>query len=157
MKEITINLYSFEELSEKAKEKALSDLSDINTDYPYWEFTYEDAENIGIKLTGFDLQRKSKCDGELITTIQKSIGKVLSEHGETCKTYQIALDYKKELERTTDEEMENLESAYLDEMLQEYHNILDREYDYLISEEAIIETINANDYTFEENGKLRNS
>ena len=156
MKTVSINLYSFDELSEKSKKRALNDLCDINVDYPYWDFTYEDAKNIGIELTGFDLQRKSKCDGELITTIQKSIEKVLSEHGETCKTYQIALDYKKELERATDEEMEGLESAYLDEMLQEYHNILDREYDYLISEEAIIETINANDYTFEENGKLRN-
>ena len=58
-------------------------------------------------MTGSDLQGKSKCDGELITTIQKSIEKVLSEHGETCKTYQIAIDYKKELERVTDEETES--------------------------------------------------
>jgi len=81
-------LYHFDELSEEAKQKAIEGLSDINTDYEWWESTYEDAENIGLKLTSFGLDRMQK------------------------------------------------------------------DYEHLTSSEAIIETIQANEYEFTENGKL---
>lgn len=162
MKTIQVNLYSFDELDEKAKEKVLSDLYDINVDYEWWDFTYEDAANIGLKLTGFDIGRGNYCNGNLTMSIFDSIKKVLSEHGETCETYRTALDYQEELNNLdeTDEnyedELERIEEAYLKDMLENYRIILSDEYDHLTSKEAIIETIDANSYTFEANGKMRN-
>ena len=47
MKTVTINLFNFNELNEKAKEKALNKLRDINLEDNWWQFTYEDAKNIG--------------------------------------------------------------------------------------------------------------
>ena len=57
MKTLTINLYQFSELSDEAKEKAISNLSDINVDFDWWTNTYEDAARIGLKITSFDLDR----------------------------------------------------------------------------------------------------
>ncbi len=85
MKEVTIKLYEFDELSERAQEEAIEKLSDINVDYDWWKYVYEDAERIGLKINEFDLER---------------------------------------------------------------------EYDYLTSGEAIIETIRANEYYFTEDGTL---
>lgn len=44
---------TFDELSESAKEHALNRLGDINVDQGWWDFTYEDAENIGLEITSF--------------------------------------------------------------------------------------------------------
>jgi hypothetical protein len=54
MKTKTINLYEFDELSEQAQQKAIDSLSDLNTDYEWWDCTYEDfhtmAEYFGIDV-----------------------------------------------------------------------------------------------------------
>lgn len=54
MKTILINLYSFEELDEKAKQKALQAYHDLNTDYYWWDFIYDDfvtvCEYLGINV-----------------------------------------------------------------------------------------------------------
>lgn len=53
MKTINIKLYSLSELNETAREKALSELYDINVDYDWWDFAYDDfiaiAKTIGIQ------------------------------------------------------------------------------------------------------------
>jgi len=54
MKTITVNLYSYDELSEKAKEKALEEMKDINTNYDWWDAVYDDAKEIG-KLMGIEI------------------------------------------------------------------------------------------------------
>lgn len=53
MKQVTYTLYTFDELSDKAKQKAIDDY-DYIPDYDWWEHIYEDAELIGMKITGFD-------------------------------------------------------------------------------------------------------
>jgi hypothetical protein len=53
--------------------------------------------------------------------------------------------------------MMELESEFEADLISEYAHMLQREYDYLTSEEAIRETIEANDYDFTEDGKLFNS
>ena len=47
MREKTIKLYQFDELSDKAKETAIKKLYGINIDYGWWEFVYEDVKEIG--------------------------------------------------------------------------------------------------------------
>ena len=54
-------VYKFEELTDEQKEKAIEKLYDINVNYDQWDFTYDDAERIGLKLEGFDIDRGSYC------------------------------------------------------------------------------------------------
>ena len=49
---IRTKVYLFSELSDQAKQKVIEDNYDINVDYEWWESAYEDAANIGLKITG---------------------------------------------------------------------------------------------------------
>jgi len=160
MKIKTIEVYSFDELSDDAKKKAIQKLCDINVDFDWWDSTYEDARNIGIKITGFDIDRKQTVSGEFINSAGETIQDILREHGENCETYKTAMRYKHNFDLASDEtdedELSASEDEFLNDILEDYRIILRNEYEYLTSEEAIIETIKANDYTFTIDGKLEN-
>ena len=66
MRTIEIKAYLFNELSEEAKEKAVQNLSNINVQFDWWHFIYEDAKNIGLKITSFDLYRNKHANGEFL-------------------------------------------------------------------------------------------
>lgn len=161
-KERTILVYEFDELSEEAKEHTLDKLRDINVDYDWWDTTYDDAKQIGLEITSFDLYPKN-ITGKLILELDEVINTILSNHGELCCSYELARRYKEEhtiikiKERfriDCDDELEELEKEFLNDLLQEYLSILEKEHEYLISKEAIIETIKANEYGFDEDGDL---
>ena len=59
-------VYHFNELSDDAKETAIQELSDINVGYEWWQYNFDDAENIGLKITEFELGRNSHCHGDFI-------------------------------------------------------------------------------------------
>lgn len=168
MKTIEIKLYSFEELSKEAQTKVLEKYSDINVDYDWWDSTYEDAERIGLKLTSFALDRNRHATGDFLLSAQEVAANIIRDHGDTCETYKTAqkyLDDSQEIENKytdmEDPERENnlleRDDEFLKELLEDYSIILQGESEYLQSEEAIIETIKANEYTFEENGTMRNA
>ncbi|MBW7893071.1 MAG: hypothetical protein H3C48_19020 [Chitinophagaceae bacterium] len=46
MKQISINLYQFAELSEEAKHTALDSMRDTNIDYEWWDFVYDDFSTL---------------------------------------------------------------------------------------------------------------
>ncbi len=167
MKTKTINLYSFDELSEKAKSKAIENLYDINVNHEWWDSTYEDAKNIGIKITGFDTGRRNDITGEFILSSHEVAANIIRDHGETCetnKTAQTFLDSTNSVQceypdgegEEYESQMMELEDEFLNSILEDYLTILRDEYEYLTSDEAIIETIQANEYTFTEIGKLEN-
>jgi hypothetical protein len=165
MKKITTTLYKFNELPDEVKEKALSNLSDINVDYNWWDSTYEDAKNIGLEITSFDLDRNRHAKGQFIISGINTANRIVKEHGETCETYKTALNFIEEytelsnsgdLEELSDE-LEDIENEFLSSILEDYAIILQRESEYLQSEEAIIETIQANDYSFNLKGEIDNS
>ena len=162
-----IKCYQFDELPDDAKEKALMNLCDINVDYEWWDSVYEDAENIGLKLTGFDLDRNRHATGELIFEPLEVAKAILSDHGEMCDTYQLAKEFKAKYEPKynkwynsvlTDYDLENdldnMAEDFERSLVEEYSVILQKEYEYLTSEEAIIETIRANGYEFDEYGNM---
>jgi hypothetical protein len=170
MRTKTINLYSFNELSEAAKQKAIERLSHINVDYGWWESTYEDAENIGLKITSFDLDRNNHAKGEFNLSAAEVAQNILNNHGENCETYKTASSFLEEFNplfaeymdessehyesSQRDEELVDLESEFLNSLLEDYASMLQREYEYLTSEEAIIDALVANKYEFTEEGKL---
>jgi hypothetical protein len=159
MRTIETTLYKYSELSEAGKQEAIKNLSNINVDFDWWDFTYDDAAEIGIKIEGFDIERGGYIKAEYFCSAMESIKKVLEKHGPDCdttKTAQYFLDLYNEIapEMRDDDWLSDFEDDYLDAMCDCYFTILRDEYEYLTSEKAIIETIEANDYEFTEDGKL---
>lgn len=153
------DVYRFYELSDDAKRKAIEDLYDINVSSDWWDATYYDAENIGCKIHEFDADRNNDirltCDDA-----RKTAGLILENHGEMCDTYKLAEQYRKDFDALTQDEggellhQDELDAEFTRALGEEYLSILRQEYEYLTSEEAIIETIEANEYEFTEDGKL---
>jgi hypothetical protein len=153
MRQVVIALFKFSELSEESKQVAIEKFSDINVDYDWWQWTYGDAENIGLKITSFDLDRKS-ITGELTGAGIDTANKIMSEHGKETETFKTAERYYKQLHEGIDDEISESEEEFLRDLLEDYRIILQKEYDYNTSKEAIIETIEANEYEFTEDGKI---
>lgn len=154
-------VYKFNELPEQARQKALENLYDINVSHNWWEFVYEDAKTIGLKITGFDIDRSNNCSGDWLVSPYEAIKLIKENHGKKCETYKTAMAYAKKfrtLGKDTDGgeriEDEGLEDDFRNSLLEDYRIMLQKEYEYLTSEEAIIKTINANDYDFTEDGKI---
>lgn len=159
-------VYKFDELTEDQRQKAVENLYDINVSYDWWDFIYDDAENIGLKLTGFDIGRGNYAKGHFIISAHQVAANIIRDHGEQCETYKTAQDFLTEVnsrpmpDEDSDEfsdweyEMVEMEKEFLKSLLEDYRIMLSREYDYRTSEEVIIETIKANDYEFTEDGKI---
>jgi hypothetical protein len=186
----------FNELDERTQEKVLEKYSDINTDYDWWDSTYEywkpKLENLGvsnptINFSGF----WSQGDGASFTgqldiieflTATKKISKFRYlvdhvrdnnlwldcniyrndshyVHENTCrvgidehiyvdneKSYDLIVKRVKELE-------EYLEEWRLD-TCHEIYKDLETEYEYQTGKEQIIESLEANEYEFDEDGDI---
>lgn len=163
MRTIRTKVYQFRELSESAKQKAIESNYDINVFSDWWESVYEDAEQIGLKITGFNIDRGSYCTGELQLSAHEVAVNIIRDHGELCETHKTAeyfLDAVNEIQGKYKElegceyenEMIEAEDEFLKSLLEDYRIILSKEYDYLTSEAAIIETIEANGYEFKADG-----
>jgi hypothetical protein len=176
MKETKV--YTFQELSDSAKETALQENYAVNVEYhEWWESTYYDAEHTALlKLTGFDIGRGCYCEGSFIESAEETAAKIMSEHGKNCDTLLTAREYKQsrdnlvkqysdgintdrvaeDKEYDFDNDCDELDAEFLRSILEDYRIILSKEYDYLTSEEAITETFDANNYEFTEDGMLSN-
>lgn len=144
---ITREWYKFDELSGESKERALEELAYINVDNEWWDCTQDDAREIGLNITSFELDRYQHITGELLDSIANICEAILANHGESCGTYKIA----KKFRHRTGEDNEEL---FLKELLNEYLSILNNEYEYLTSEESIVETIESNEYEFSIDGRM---
>jgi hypothetical protein len=154
-------VYKFSELSEDGKEKAIQNLADINVDYEWWESTYDDAENIGLKIHEFDIDRGAYCRMTYVDSLEDVIAKIISDHGKDCETAKTAREYQKKLkaldkleECDYEDARDELRDEFLHDISEDYRIILQHEYEYLTAEKAIIETIEANDYDFTEDGQI---
>lgn len=170
MKQIIKTVYDFNELTGKARERALMWVSEVVLDFEWWESTYEDAERIGLKLSGFDIGRRNYIEGHFIVSAIECSEAIFREHGKECATYKTALAFDAandalpelpsedspeygEIERRLCESVDANEADFLDSLLQDYLKMLRDKYEYQTSEPALIEFIEANGYTFDENGK----
>ena len=157
------NLYKWEELNDKAKENAVDELYDINIDFEWWYHFCEDAENIGLKITEWDLGRSNYCHGAFVLSAEEVAANIFRDHGINCETYKTATDFMKKHDplfaayldtEDGEDELLELEQDFLLSLCEDYLVILSKEYEYRISDEAIIETIKANEYEFTGAGKL---
>ena len=165
---ITINLYDFDELNDSAKQRARDWLLQDYPFYDWWENTYSDANDIGLKITSFDLDRDRHAKGEFITSAPECAESILRTHGDSCETYKTAKEYLHALneigvscdaEDGSDErnkwesEREKIDNEFLRSILEDYSIMLQKESEYLVSDEHIDEAIRINGYTFTADGK----
>jgi hypothetical protein len=158
MRTLEITAYTFDELSETAKEVALYNNRDINTNYDWYQYVYDDAENFGIKILSFDVYYK-KIDIRLTLDPLEVANNILNECGPTTDLYSFAEVYRSaynKLDDTgddTDEKLEELASVFKHALRREYLNILTREFEYLESDEAVTDAIMSNMFEFTADGK----
>lgn len=145
MKTVEVQVYEYDELPEEIQEKVLNKMCDINVDHDWWEFTFEDAEQVGIELSEFDLYPR-KIKGIPIDGYSQIKKLILQNHGKICDTYKTVKNY--DLRKNGEgEDMFKM-------LLEDYLSILQKEYEHLTSREIIEETLRANDYEFTEDGEL---
>lgn len=174
------NIGHLEDFSPKIQEKIIDKYRDINVDHDWWEYTYEDMKNIlgilgfdyvEISFSGFS----SQGDGASFTGYFKPAKKSELKHRVKVLHKDYAPDFPvfgfEQMEFSEEEledslKIERIDSRYShentvttdNEDLKEFvrnfsHYIyrqLEREYDYLTSDEAVRETIEANEYEFDE-------
>lgn len=192
MKQITINLYKFNELSEEAKQKSIEENRYINTEYWCWWHNVEDQfkedmtelgyEVENIYFSGFSNQGDGACfEGKvsidewlkahklgnkyraLLNYCRNYGGYVTIEQqghyyhqksmtfteSDTLQSY-FYLEYDRfgeKVGKQIDEVMELIENE-AEEKARQLYKDLEAESDYMMSDEAIAETLEANDYDF---------
>lgn len=175
MRIIETEVYTFDELSEDAKENAVNNLREINVEHDWWDYTYETFRELGIRIEHFDLGRRSEIGIDLIEShdeVAKNIigtfgenslkvnaqyfieqrNKLVKELGEGNEIAGYSVKEGNEVE--FDERIETIEGYYLKGIKRDILHWLRGEHEYLMSDEAIIDTIEANEYEFTKEGKL---
>lgn len=157
MRTIKINLYKFDELVVDAQQNAIEDNSLINVDYDWWNTTYDDAKSIDLEITSFALEHNKYAKGKFITDAKQCAEKIIEEHGDDCETTSLAVGYLAGYDNINndeeDETLEELDAEFLEALLSAYVDMLEKESEYLQTENAIRETLISNDYEFTKNGK----
>ena len=176
MRTIEIQAYKFNELDEQTKLQVIEDNIYINVEFDWWDCTYETLRECGIKVNSFDIGRRQECEIEfyedsfdVATNIVDTFGEAMDivkgsknfikDRDALVKKYGEGNDtdgysVKMELYDEFDEEEADLAHEFQRELSCEILTWLRQEYEHLTSEEAIIETIEANDIEFTEEGKL---
>lgn len=174
MRKIEVNLYEFEELSAEAKEKAIEKNRTINVDFDWWDWIYEGMSEIGVKINSFDIYYKTI--DITIEDSQYTAEKAIENYNEGMEVVKISKQFikdrdalikrlgegndiagysvKEEFIDEYDEEIEYLEEEYRKEMAEEILSWLIEDYEYLQTDEAIAETLIANEYEFTEDGTI---
>lgn len=165
MKEVIVQTYKFSELSDDAKKKAIEKHWDKMIEWDWWEFIYEDAKRIGLKINGFDVYRKS-IDITYQDDPEDVANTILKEYGHSMDILNLATEYiarYKQIEQLVDEdeilpsdELEQLNEDFLHDLGECFLIFLNSEYEWRTSDEAIGEELEINDYDFTADGNKFN-
>lgn len=164
MKIISLTLYSFSELTQEAKKKALAEFQDINVSFDWWEFTYDWLlEDAGIIVKSFDLYRRgveidvSETFLETANLIQANFPSDSAFFTAACNYLDdyaaISYDFAGVEDDDFISSVDSLDSLFLEKLQRAVLNVLQTECDYLTSDRSVIETIEANCYWFTEKGE----
>lgn len=175
MKTITITVYEFNELSDKAKEKARDWYREsMSLEYQWaWQQTKEYAEQVGLELENYatdSYNRVIDMNGSFTISALEAMELIFKNHGEACDTFKTALAFEaaldaleelppetapdyREKESRLCTSVDAIESDFLTAILKDYSAILQADFNYRESNEGIDEVIIANEYTFTETGK----
>ena len=163
MRIIEIKAFQFEELDSQTKEKVIENNRTINVDMDFWweDELHNFKNELDIIVNEFDIYRRimNITIQDSFETAQKIVnffGKessivktseiFLKDNISVCKSYE---DDWYELE----EQLEYLEEEFRREIAEEILSMLTSQYEYQTSDDAIKETIIANEYEFQEDGE----
>lgn len=156
MRVVETKVFPFDELSDEAKKAALIDMININFEgFEWWDMYYDSAADTEkFKITAFDCDRGSYVHGEFINGALETAKAIIKNHGEVCDSYKLASKFITDYmpESNTDDEDEELENDFKQALLDTHLVGLRAELSYRYSDEAIKETIEANEYEFLECG-----
>lgn len=169
----TYNVYKFEELNEDAKDKALEKYYHINVEHDWYDNTYEDIKTLlGITITGFDLDRGQyvefdfSCNDITKNFLKGLHGMCFSSDRHFGYLVELTEKYLADFDRLDQDEAKDMSIDEIqDELYEERCEIkaqledailqnLRSEYEYLTSEEAVIEAFEANECEFKEDGTI---
>lgn len=170
MKTAVKERYQFSELSEKAKAKAIDDNRYYYVEgLDWWDHVYNDAKNIGLIITGFELDRSREITGVFNEHAQDTLKAILVEHGPGCDTYKTAARFSPQFDIAVTrmrlrgyseddipynfgEEFEDLVEDFKTALLRDYWDMLQNELDFLTKDETVAEALA--DYHFDEDGNI---
>jgi hypothetical protein len=174
MRAIKVKLYQFEELSAEAKENAIERNRTMNVEHDWWDCTCESMKEVGVEINSFDIYYRNI--NIKIEDSEHTASKTIEYYGEGMEVVEISKRFiadrdalikrlgegndiagysvKEEFIDEYDEEIEYLEEEYIKEMSEEILTWLRDEYEYLLTDEAVAETLIANDYEFTEEGQI---
>tara|TARA_R110002012_G_scaffold44082_1_gene118747 strand:- start:490 stop:984 length:495 start_codon:yes stop_codon:yes gene_type:complete len=163
MKTIEIKVYKFKELDEQTREKVIDNYRNINVRSTDWyEHIIYDFNRLGLEIQEFDLGRRNYIDVRIFNSLEETSKLILQEFGSTS-IRQTAKNYLDEYEKILsnfkedediEREVEILDEQYIKEYQEEVITFINTCYDWETSDEAILETIEANDYDFTTEGKI---
>jgi len=157
MREITTvtKVYLFEELTKEQQKKAIDNHRDINVDYEWYEHIYEKAaSDFGIEILSFDLGRY-EIEIKPIKSLKETATKIKTNLSKDNLLFSYADNYLESLKNDDDDEIYSEEEGILlDKLKQYFWKDLESSYDYLTSDDVIIETLMANKYEFTQDGKI---
>ena len=181
MREMNVTVYSFDELSEEAQERALNAFRCSNVEFNWWEDSYDTIRAAG-KLLGLEIDG-IYFDADLYCIFDAHYRYVRGASAAVCKEFSWADDLHKvakDLQALQRRHFYSLSCAVTKGRSMNYYrcfrfgedyecedlgDILDDfahwariqlrdEYEYLTSAEAVKEMIEANEYEFTEDGEL---
>lgn len=173
MREATIKVFKYQELTGAAKDRARERLTEWNLDSDFWDGCFEglkeDLKEIGIeagKKIYFDTDRSRHAycpDAHIVdekvflraalkagvkiskASLREALedGMMLDDTGGRHPDMRVNINYDRH-EGLTD---------YLQEFFYKFLKCVDAEYDYRCSEESLVEMAEANDYEWDEQGR----
>jgi len=163
MKTIEIKVYKFEELDKQTQEKVIDNYRYINVEDTFWyDCIKDDFNRLGLEIQAFDLDRGNYAK-IYIDNFEDTSNYIIEEFGDSVLIKRTAKNYLNELKEIVsnfkedediDRELEVLDGNYQHEFEADILSYLRAEYEYQITDEAIYQTIEANDYNFTWNGKI---
>jgi len=121
-------VFTFDELSDEAKEQVVQDYAIDGLIYDWWEYVYEDAKNIGLEITSFD---EHNIEGNFTTNANKVMRNIIADHGANCETAKTVKEFYRDKHAGG---INSLEDELLHALLEDYRVMLWKEYEYLTSQ-----------------------
>ena len=163
MKTIEIKVYKFDELDKQTREKVIENYRFINVEDTFWyDWIKEDFIRLGLEIQEFDLGRRNYIK-IYIDNLEETSKSILQEFGDSVAIKQTAKNYIDEYNKIQanfkedediERELEILDEEYEKEYSEDILSYIRLNYDWETSDEAIIETLRANDYDFTTEGKI---
>ncbi len=163
MRTIEIKVYKFDELDKQTQDKVIDNYRYINVEHSTWyEWIKEDFSRLGLEIHEFDLGRRNYVK-IYIDNFEDTSKNIIEEFGDSVLIKQTAKNYIDEFNKIQpnykedediEREVEILDEEYQKEYSGDILSYLRANYEWEISDEAIIDTIKANDYDFTTEGKI---